>query len=131
MQERATLMADLMKELLTTEEQWQWQTWWADHAEDMNHNAIYLRERLQPLAIMQELQQQGRPPADPAVQEQVLKQLALLTRYAVRERTVRMMDWNLALTTRFMELGVIARERHPEKEVLPFPAHEPGTSAVL
>ena len=69
MQERATLMADLMKELLTTEEQWQWQTWWASHPEDMNQNAIYLRERLQPLAIMQELQQQGRPPADPAVQE--------------------------------------------------------------
>ena len=121
MQDRATLMADLMKELLTTEEQWQWQTWWASHAEDMNQNAIYLRERLQPLAIMQELQQQGRPPADPAVQEQMLKQFALITRYGVRERTVRMMDWNLGLTTRFMELGVIARERHSEKGVLPFP----------
>jgi protein-L-isoaspartate(D-aspartate) O-methyltransferase len=121
MQERATLMADLMKELLTTEEQWQWQTWWASHAQDMNQNAIYLRERLQPLAIMQELQQQGRSPADSAVQEQVLQQLTLITRYGVRERTVRMMDWNLALTTRFMELGVIARERLPEKEVLPFP----------
>jgi protein-L-isoaspartate(D-aspartate) O-methyltransferase len=121
MQERTTLMADLMKELLTTEEQWQWQTWWAGHAEDMNQNAIYLRERLQPFAVLQDLLSQGGSPGDPAVQEQVLKHFALLDRYGVRERTVRMMDWNLALTTRFMELGVIARERQPDKSVLPFP----------
>jgi protein-L-isoaspartate(D-aspartate) O-methyltransferase len=121
MQERATLMADLMKELLTTEEQWQWQTWWASHPEDMNQNALYLRERLQPLAIMQDQLQQGLLPADSAVQEQILKQFALLNRYGVRERTVRMMDWNRALTQRFMELGVIARERDPDRNVLPFP----------
>jgi hypothetical protein len=114
-------MADLMKELLTTEEQWQWQTWWAAHPEDMNQNALYLRERLQPFAVMQEQLQQGLPPGDPAVQEQVLKQFALLNRYDVRERTVRLMDWNLALTQRFMELGIIARERHPDRNVLPFP----------
>ena len=121
MQERATLMADLMKELLTTEEQWQWQTWWAGHAEDMNQNAVYLRERLQPFAVLQDLLTQGGSPGDPAVQEQVLKHSALLDRYGVRERTVRMMDWNLALTTRFMELGAIARERQPDRNVLPFP----------
>ena len=121
MQERATLLADLMKELLTTEEQWQWQTWWAGHAEDMSQNAVYLRERLQPFADLQALLQQGGSPDEPAVQEQVLKHFALLDRYGVRERTVRMMDWNLALTTRFMELGVIARERQPDESVLPFP----------
>ncbi len=121
MQERATLMADLMKELLTTEEQWQWQTWWARHSEDLNQNTLYLRERLQPLAAMQDLLQQGLLPGDPAVQEQVLKQFVMLNRYGVRERTVRMMDWNLALTTRFMELGAIARERYPDKSALPFP----------
>jgi protein-L-isoaspartate(D-aspartate) O-methyltransferase len=121
MQERATLMADLMKELLTTEEQWQWQAWWAGHAEDLNQNALYLRERLQPFAVMQDQLQQGLSPGDPAVQDQVLRHFALLNRYGVRERTVRMMDWNLALTTRFMELGVIARERQPDENVLPFP----------
>ncbi len=40
MQERATLMADLMKEPLATEEQWQRQTWWAGHPEDLNQNAF-------------------------------------------------------------------------------------------
>jgi len=121
MQERATLMADLMKELLTTEEQWQWQTWWAGHPEDLNQNAVYLRERLQPFAVLQDLLQQRLSPGDPAVQEQVLKHFAQLERYGVRERTVRMMDWNPALTIRFMELGVIARERQPDENVLPFP----------
>ena len=121
MQERGTLMADLMNELLTTEEQWQWQTWWAGHSEDLNQNALYLRERLEPLVAMQDLLQRGQSPGDPAVQEQLLKQFAMLNQYGVRERTVRMMDWNLAVTTRFMELGVIARERHPDKNVLPFP----------
>lgn len=121
MQERTTLMADLTEELLTTEEQWQWQTWWASHSEDLNQNTLYLRDRLEPLAAMQDLLQQGLSPGDPAVQEQVLKQLALLNRYGVRERTVRMMDWNLTLTTRFMELGTIARERYPDKSALPLP----------
>ncbi len=45
----------------------------------------------------------------------------MLNRYGVRERTVRMMDWNLALTARFMELGAIERERYPDKSTLPFP----------
>ena len=121
MQERATMMADLMKELLSTEEQWQWQAWWAGHPEDMNRNALYLRERLQPLAVLQEQLNQGLPASDPAVQEQVRRMNALLNRYGVRERTVRMMDWNPELTARFMELGVIARERNPDKGVLPFP----------
>ena len=78
MQERGTLMADLMNELLTTEEQWQWQTWWAGHSEDLNQNALYLRERLEPLVAMQDLLQRGQSPDDPAVQEQLLKQFAML-----------------------------------------------------
>jgi protein-L-isoaspartate(D-aspartate) O-methyltransferase len=118
---RATLMSDLMKERLTTDEQWQWQSWWATHPEDLNQNTTYLRERAEGYAVLHDLQQQGASPGDPAAQEEILRQLALINRYGVRERTVRMMDWNLELTTKFMELGAIAREREPDTKVMPFP----------
>ncbi len=121
MQNRATLMADLTKELLSTEEQWQWQNWWANHPEDLQQNTQYLRERAEGYAVLLEQQQQGLLPGDPAIQEQVLRELALISRHGVRERTVRMMDWNLEVTTKFMEMGAIARERHPDSTVMPFP----------
>ncbi|HTC50438.1 MAG TPA: MerR family transcriptional regulator [Steroidobacteraceae bacterium] len=122
MQNRATLMMDLMTELLSAEERTQWQNWWAANAHDMNQNTRFTRERAECFAVMLEQQQQGLPPDDPAVQEQVAKQAALIRRYGVRERTVRLMNWNLELTTKFMEMGAIARERHPHSKVLPFPA---------
>jgi protein-L-isoaspartate(D-aspartate) O-methyltransferase len=121
MNNRATLVVDMMKELLTTDEQWQWQSWWASHPEDLNQNTAYLRERIEGYAVLHDLQQQGVAPGDPAVQEEILNQLALIKRYGVRERTVRMMEWNLAVTTKFMEMGAIAREREPDTKVMPFP----------
>ncbi|HEY6456446.1 MAG TPA: MerR family transcriptional regulator [Steroidobacteraceae bacterium] len=121
MHKRATLIADLMKELLTTDEQWQWQSWWASHPEDMERNTAYLRERAEGFAALMDLQRQGVAPSDPAPQEQILKQLALIRRYGVRERTVRLMDWNRELTAKFMEMGAIAREREPDTQVMPFP----------
>ena len=121
MQNRATLVVDMMKELLTSDERWQWQSWWASHPEDLQQNTVYLRERAEGHAVLHDLQQQGAAPDDPAVQEEILKQLELIGRYGVRERTVRMMDWNLAVTTKFMEMGAIARERDPDIKVMPFP----------
>ncbi len=121
MQNRATLMADLTKELLTTEEQWQWQNWWSNHPEDQKQNAQYLRERAEGYAVLLEQLQRGLAPGDPAVQEQMSKQLALISKYDIRERTVRMMDWNLEVTHKFMEMGTIVRERVPDSAVLPFP----------
>jgi DNA-binding transcriptional MerR regulator len=121
MQNRATLMIDLMTELLTAEERAQWQNWWAAHAQDLNQNNAYLRERAESLAVMLEQQHQGLSPDDPAVQQQVAKLSALTSRYRVRDTTVRLMDWNLDLTTKFMEMGTIARERDPDSSVMPFP----------
>jgi protein-L-isoaspartate(D-aspartate) O-methyltransferase len=121
MQKRATLIADLMKELLTTDEQWQWQSWWASHPQDMEQNTAYLRERAESFAELIDLQRQGAAPSDPAVQEQMRQQLALIDRYGVRGRTVRMMDWNRELTANFMAMGAIAREREPDAKVMPFP----------
>lgn len=121
MQNRATLMADLMKELLTPEEQWQWQSWWANHPEDLNQNTLYSRERAESYAVLLDLHQQGVAAEDPAVQAQVLHQEALMSKFGVRERIVRTMDWNLAVTTKIMELAAIARERHPDIKTMPFP----------
>jgi protein-L-isoaspartate(D-aspartate) O-methyltransferase len=121
MQNRANLMMDLMTELLSAEERVQWQNWWAANSDDMNQNTAYLRERTECFAVMLEQLQQGLSPEDPAVQEQVAKQAALVSRYGVRERTLRLMNWNLELTTKFMEMGTIARERQPDSNVLPFP----------
>src|SRR5580698_2746339 len=122
MQNRANLMMDLMTELLSAEERVQWQNWWAANSDDMNQNTAYLLERTECFAVMLEQLQQGLSPEDPAVQEQVAKQAALVSRYGVRERTLRLMNWNLELTTKFMEMGTIARERQPDSNVLPFPA---------
>ena len=80
MSNRATLITDLMKERLTTDEQWQWQSWWAGQPEDLNQNSVYLRERAEGYAVLLDLQQQGASPADSAVQEQILRQLALMSR---------------------------------------------------
>ena len=121
MQNRATLMADLMKELVTSDEQWQWQSWWASHPEDAAQNSLCIQERAEGHAVLLELQRQGVAPADPAVQEQLLRQDALITKYGFRERIVRLMDWNLAVTFKIMELGAIARERHPDLKTMPYP----------
>jgi protein-L-isoaspartate(D-aspartate) O-methyltransferase len=121
MHKRATLITDLMQELLTTDEQWQWQSWWASHPEDMEQNTAYLRARAEGFAVLLDLQRQGAAPSDPAAQEQIIKQLDLINRYGVRERTVRMIDWNREITTKFMEMGAIAREREPADKVMPFP----------
>ncbi|HEV2701432.1 MAG TPA: MerR family transcriptional regulator, partial [Steroidobacteraceae bacterium] len=121
MQNRATLLVDMMTELLTAEERTQWQNWWRAHAQDLNQNNAYLRERAECFAVLREQQQQGLSPADPAVQEQIARHAAMVSRYRIRELTVRLMEWNLALTTKFMEMGAIARERHPESSVMPFP----------
>jgi protein-L-isoaspartate(D-aspartate) O-methyltransferase len=121
MQKRTTILTDLMNERLTTDEQWQWQSWWGAHPVDLNQNNAYLRSRAEGYAALLDLQQQGASPKGEAAQEQILKQLALIHQYGVRERTVRMMDWNLELTAKFMELGAIAREREPGTRVLPFP----------
>lgn len=125
MQNRATLMTDLLNERLTADELWQWQSWWASHAEDMNQNAAYLRERTELFAVLQELLDQGLSPQDPLVQKQMQKQNAAIARYGVRERTVRTLDWNEAVTFKVMELGVIARERHTDRSALPFPLVAP------
>jgi protein-L-isoaspartate(D-aspartate) O-methyltransferase len=121
MHDRETLMTDLMQELLSAEERWLWQAWWADHPEDVKQNARYLRERAEGYAVMLEQQKQGLRPDDPAVQDELLKQFALIAKYGVRERSVRMMDWNLEVTTKFMELGTVARERHPDNAAMPYP----------
>jgi DNA-binding transcriptional MerR regulator len=52
MHDRETLMTDLMQELLSAEERWLWQAWWADHPEDVKQNARYLRERAEGYAVM-------------------------------------------------------------------------------
>src|SRR5580692_1629055 len=59
MRNRTTLLTDLMKERLTTDDQWQWQSWWASHPEDFNQNNRYLRERAEGYAVLVDLQQQG------------------------------------------------------------------------
>jgi protein-L-isoaspartate(D-aspartate) O-methyltransferase len=131
MQARQTLLADLMKELLTTEEQWQWQTWWASHSQEMTRNDVYLHERAEYHAVMVDQLNRGLPPEDPAVQEQVSKLNSLLSRYGVRERTVRLLDWNRGITTKVMEMAAIARERHPDRKVLPFPLMGPPLAAFV
>src|SRR5579862_1746836 len=72
MQNRATTVTELMKELLTPEEQWQLQSWWASHPEDLSQNSAYLRERAEGYAALMDQQRQGLAPGDPAVQEQLL-----------------------------------------------------------
>jgi protein-L-isoaspartate(D-aspartate) O-methyltransferase len=129
MQNRATLMTDLMQELVTSDDQWQWQFWWGSHREDSTQNAHYLRDRAEGYAVLHDLQKQGVSPGDPAVQQELLKQDALIGQYGVRERIVRLMDWNPSVTAKIMELGTIARERHPDIKAMPFPllSHDMAT----
>ena len=120
-QSGALLVRDLMKALLTREEQHAWDTWWATHPKDAAKNAAFLRERIKLYDEIHGLIDRGVAPSAAAAQELVKRFNALLERYGVRERTLRTLDWNDRVRTRFMSMEAEARAREPRSDRLPQP----------
>ena len=111
----------LMKELLTPEEQHAWDMWFAIHPKDAAQNAAFLRKRIQLHDEIDGLIDRGVAPSAAAAQQLMKRFNALLEKYGVRERTVRMLDWNDSVTTRFMSMEAEARAREPRSDRLPRP----------
>lgn len=111
----------LMKERLTPEEQHAWDTWWATHPKDAAQNAVFLREQIQLYDEIHCLIDRGVVPSAAAAQQLMKRYNALLEKYGVRERTVRTLDWNESVTTRFMSMEAEARAREPRSDRLPRP----------
>ena len=111
----------LMKELLTPEEQQAWDTWWATHPKDAAQNAAFLGERIKLHDEIYGLIDRGVAPSSAAAQQLMKRFNALLEEYGVRERTVRTLDWNDSVTTRFMSMEAVARGREPRSDRLPRP----------
>jgi hypothetical protein len=111
----------LMKGLLTPEEQLAWDTWWATHPKDAAQNAAFLREQIEFYDQIHGLIARGAEPSAAAAQQLMKRHNALLEKYGVRERTVRTLDWNESVTTRFMSIEAAARTRAPSSGRLPRP----------
>jgi MerR family transcriptional regulator, thiopeptide resistance regulator len=120
-QSSALFVRALMKELLTPEEQHAWDTWWATHPKDAAQNAAFLHERIQLYDEIHGLIDRGVVPSAAAAQQLMKRYNVLLEKYGVRERTVRTLDWNDSVTTRFMSMEAEARAREPRSDRLPRP----------
>ncbi len=120
-QSSTLLIRGLMKELLTPEEQQAWDSWWAAHPKDAAQNAAFLGERIKLHGEIQGLIDRGVAPSAAAAQQMMRRYNALLEKYGVRERTVRTLDWNDRVTTRFMGMEAAARAREPRSDRLPRP----------
>ena len=111
----------LMKERLTPDEQHAWDTWWATRPKDAAQNAAFLREQIQVYDEIHGLIGRGVVPTAAAAQQLMKRYNALLAKYGVRERAVRMLEWNESVTTRFMSMEAEACARDPRSDRLPHP----------
>ncbi len=118
MQNAASIMRDLINELITPDEERAWITWWTKHPADAKATKEFAEEQNALFARTRDLADQGVDPTSPEALDLVREHDAILLRHQVRERTVRLLDWNSPVTYKFYSLGTTARSRQQEPSIL-------------
>jgi MerR family transcriptional regulator, thiopeptide resistance regulator len=116
MQNATSLMRDIINEIITPEEERAWITWWTKHPKDATAAKAFNEEQTVLFLEVQALTDRGVHPASPAAQSLIEEHDAILLRHGVWERTVRLLEWNSVVTSKFYSLGAEARSRqakHP------------------
>jgi DNA-binding transcriptional MerR regulator len=111
MNNTAFIMRDLINELITPDEERAWITWWTKHPEDATATKVFNEEQNALFLRARGLSDQGVDPASPEAQKLLAEHDAILLRNRVRERTVRLLDWNSSVAYKFYALGAEARSR--------------------
>lgn len=114
MQIATSIMRDLINELITPDEEREWITWWTKHPADATATKAFIEEQNALFSQVKGLADQGVDPASPEARKLVEEHDAILLRHGVRERTVRLLDWNSTVTYKFYALGTEARSRQSE-----------------
>jgi hypothetical protein len=111
MQNAASIMRDLINELITPEEERAWITWWTKHPQDAAATRTLNEEQNALFLQVQAFVDRGVHPASPEAQSLIKEHDSILLRHGVRERTVRLLDWDSLVTYKFYSLGAEARSR--------------------
>jgi len=119
MQSATSIMRDLINELVTPDEERAWITWWTMHAADAAATKAFVEEQDALFFQVKSLADQGADPASPDAQRLIEEHDAILLRHGVRERTLRLLDWNSTVTHKFYSLGAEARSRGPKESFDP------------
>jgi|ERR1700679_95637 DNA-binding transcriptional MerR regulator len=122
MQNATSLMRDIINEIITPEEERAWITWWTKHPKDATATKAFDEEQTSLFLQVQALADRGVHPASPEAQSLIEEHDAILLRHGVWERTVRLLEWNSVVTSKFYSLGAEARSRqakHPSDSSAP------------
>jgi DNA-binding transcriptional MerR regulator len=111
MADAAAVMRELINERITPEEERAWVTWWAQHPDDAAKEKALRADVLSLLKEVQVLAESGADPGSPEAQQLVDRHRAMLLKHDVAERRVRLLEWNAALTKKWLTFEAEARYR--------------------
>ena len=121
MENEKSPITKLIGELITPDEELAWGAWWLRYPADRAQNSAYLRARTELFGELLYLAHEGAAASAPAVQQRVDQYNALLSRYGVRERVIRQLEWNSLVTAKWAGMGAEARARDLNADQFPYP----------
>jgi DNA-binding transcriptional MerR regulator len=121
---RLSTFRELVNETVTPEEDREYMAWWATRPSEAAKLMQAFSEAQKPLfRALEALHARGADPASPKVQTIMDRHRELMTKHGVRKQLVELMEWNPALTRKYMAVGERFRNRIlTEEEALSDPS---------
>jgi DNA-binding transcriptional MerR regulator len=109
---RVRTFRELVNEAITPEEERDYNTWWAMRPSEAAKSMQAFSEAQQPLfRALEALRVKGADPASRKVQVIIDRHRDLMTKHGVRKQIVELMEWNPALTRKYIAVGERFRNR--------------------
>src|SRR5580658_7411648 len=109
---RSGTFRELVNEAITPQEEREYMTWWAMRPSEAAKSMQAFSEAQQALfRVLEALRVKGTDPASPKVQAIMDRHRDLMTKHGVRKQLVELMEWNPALTRKYMAVGERFRNR--------------------
>jgi MerR family transcriptional regulator, thiopeptide resistance regulator len=99
------LIREVINESLSAEEERALHTWWAQHPGDLAQRQEMAASLRPAVEAADRLAEQQADPACPEAQALVKRQNELMTLYGARERVLRQLEWNPAITLKICRMG--------------------------
>ena len=109
---RLSTFRELVNEAITPEEEREYMNWWATRPSEAPKSMLAFSEAQQLLfRALETLRVRGADPASPKVQAIMDRHRELMTKHGVRKQLVELMEWNPAITRKYMAVGDRFRNR--------------------
>jgi hypothetical protein len=105
-------LRELINEAIKPEEEREYLSWWATRPSEAAKSMQAFSEEQRPLFLaLEKLRVKGADPASPKVQAILDQHRELMLKHGVREQIVALMEWNPALTRKWMAVGERYRDQ--------------------